>query len=131
MSFTDFLAKLFPAAAQPAHTDSNAAHAAPRWNAVFVNGRELSNAELTALALRLGAAVPPGRYWVDAVGNWGYEGSPLPMGNVNAAAGASAGGARAGGDHYWSTRYAAGNCNDDNSAGYVYIPGQGTQSYGL
>src|SRR5690606_20324751 len=35
-----------------------------------------------------------------------------------------------GGDHYWTSSFAAGNYNADNSAGYVYIPGTGAVTYG-
>jgi hypothetical protein len=42
---------------------------------VFVNGRELHPAEAAALQ-RLVGFVMPGRYWVDAQGNAGFEGGP-------------------------------------------------------
>jgi hypothetical protein len=42
---------------------------------VFVNGRELH--DLDVLGLRqIAGAVVPGRYWIDAQGNGGYEGGP-------------------------------------------------------
>jgi hypothetical protein len=49
---------------------------------VFVNGRELHAADVNALA-RLGQ-IQPGRYWLDAMGFWGYEGLELPIGNLMA-----------------------------------------------
>jgi hypothetical protein len=46
---------------------------------VFVNGRELHRLDVAALA-RLGE-VRPGRYWLDAEGNFGREGGPR-LGNL-------------------------------------------------
>jgi hypothetical protein len=50
---------------------------------VFINGRELSRTEVAFLS-RLGPVVP-GRYWLDAAGNVGIEGSPMPFANLFAA----------------------------------------------
>lgn len=47
---------------------------------VFVNGRELHLADCVALS-RVGGILP-GRYWLDANGNWGVEGIELPLGNL-------------------------------------------------
>ena len=49
---------------------------------VFINGRELHGLDVAALR-RLGP-VFPGRYWVDAYGNFGWEGGPM-VGNLAAA----------------------------------------------
>lgn len=54
---------------------------------VFVNGREIHVADYQALS-RLGQILP-GRYWLDAGGNWGIEGSELPLGNLLQAASAT------------------------------------------
>lgn len=103
---------------------------------IFVNGRQLPQNEWLVWSTVLGAAIQPGRYWLDAKGNAGYEGNPNPTVNLYAAAAQAAqnragGGGRGGGDNFWSTRFSAGNYNDDNSAGYVSIPGQGViGSYG-
>jgi hypothetical protein len=72
----------------------------------------------------------PGRYWLDGQGSYGYEGMALPVGNlyVMAAATSAQGG---GGDNFWSSRFARGNSNADNSMGYVSIPGTGTVTYGM
>lgn len=51
---------------------------------VFVNGRELHIADYQALS-RLGPVLP-GRYWLDAAGNWGAEGVQMPLGNLLQAA---------------------------------------------
>lgn len=57
-----------------------------RTSGVFVNGRELHLADVQALS-RLGAILP-GRYWLDANGNWGVEGTDVPLGNLVQAASA-------------------------------------------
>jgi hypothetical protein len=95
---------------------------------VFVNGRELPLVEWTWVSNVLGFAVERGRYWIDHRGDYGYEGRELPFGNLAAGATPHAAG---GADGFWSSRYASGNANTDNSAGYVYIPGTGSVSYGL
>lgn len=59
---------------------------------VFFNGRSLSDAEIGWL-MTLGP-VWPGRYWLDAMGNVGLEGQPLPFANLAALAQAKAGAAR-------------------------------------
>jgi hypothetical protein len=60
---------------------------------VFVNGRELHPMDVAALQ-RI-TVVQPGRFWVDAFGNCGYEGNPQPIVNLvqlaNAARAASGG----------------------------------------
>ena len=60
---------------------------------VFVNGRELH--PLDVAALQRITVVQPGRFWVDAFGNCGYEGNPQPIINLvqlaNAARAASGG----------------------------------------
>jgi hypothetical protein len=52
---------------------------------VFINGRELHPTDFQNLVRLVGAAVPAGRYWVDAQGNAGVEGGPA-LGNLYAAA---------------------------------------------
>ena len=47
---------------------------------VFVNGRQLHYYDVLGLQLIFGT-VWPGRFWVDALGNYGYEGG-LKMGNL-------------------------------------------------
>jgi hypothetical protein len=60
---------------------------------VFVNGRQLHLQEVLQLQQLL-PMVLPGRYWLDAAGNFGYEGG-FPLGNVCASVG-SRGGPREG-----------------------------------
>lgn len=100
---------------------------------VFINRRQLPQTEWYIWSTVLGAAIQPGRYWLDAKGNAGYEGVETPVVNLYVAAAQNAqnraGGS--GGDNGWSTRFSAGNYNDDNSAGYVSVPGVGViGSYG-
>ena len=103
---------------------------------VFINGRQLTQLEVNYLAWLAGGSVAPGRYWVDAQLNWGYEGMPYPAGNLRqlaaARGGGRGGGGGGGGDNTWSGLAGAGNHNDDNSVGYVSIPGVGPiGSYGM
>lgn len=51
-----------------------------RYGGVFVNGRELHPTDVAGLQQLLGQVIP-GRYWVDAYGNFGYEHGP-PLGNL-------------------------------------------------
>lgn len=111
-----------------------AADASKGSTGVFINGREQTLSEVQMLTYLARTQVLPGRYWLDARGNAGYEGNPVPVGNLFAAAvaaqqGGGGGGGR-GGDNFWSSRFSAGNYNSDNSAGYVSLPGGGTVSYG-
>ncbi len=97
---------------------------------VFVNGREIDATDYVSLAYILGGWIQPGRYWLDGVGNYGYEGYDFPVGNLYVLmVGAQGGGS--GGDNHWSTRFSAGNYNADNSAGYVQCPDGTFVSYGL
>jgi hypothetical protein len=110
-----------------------AADASGGRTGVFLNGREIPPAEVQILAA-LAGAVLPGRYWLDGTGNYGYEGMAVPVGNLYALAAANAaayGGGGGGGDNFWSSRFARGNSNADNSQGYVSIPGVGTVTYGM
>lgn len=51
---------------------------------VFINGRQLHMQDVYLLQQII--QVAPGRYWCDAMGNVGYEGSPLVLVNLVAAA---------------------------------------------
>ena len=68
---------------------------------VFVNGRQLHRRDVAALQ-KLGP-VPQGRYWVNAMGNWGIEGGPI-MGNLKVAAAQVAQNSSGNGDGAWSHR---------------------------
>jgi len=52
---------------------------------VFINGRQLPLQDLMLLQQVVATAIWPGRYWLDAMGNCGFEGGPV-MGNIFAAA---------------------------------------------
>ncbi len=82
---------------------------------VFINGRELPQYDLIALT-RLVGFVQPGRYFLDAMGNAGYEGGP-PMINLVAASRQqqTQGG---GGDGWYSSNVNAGG-NESGGTGYV------------
>ena len=47
---------------------------------VFINGRELHPLDVTGLQTFM--RPQPGRYWMDATGNFGYESYPTALGNV-------------------------------------------------
>lgn len=100
---------------------------------VFVNGRELSLAEYTVWSQMVGSWIQPGRYWLDAQGNAGYEGNPAPVINLYVLAQQNSyrGQGRSGGDNFWSSRFGAGNSNADNTQGYVSVPGYGPVGYGF
>jgi hypothetical protein len=103
---------------------------------VFVNGRHLPQVEWVIWSQMLGYVIQPGRYWLDASGNAGYEGNPMPTDNLYLAAqrntyAASGGGAGGGGDNTWSTRFSAGNYDSGGARGYVSVPGHGPIGYGF
>ena len=50
------------------------ANCSGRGTGVFVNGRELHPSDV--LTLTQFTLLAPGRYWVDAIGNFGFEGQP-------------------------------------------------------
>lgn len=68
----------------------------PTGTGVFINGVEATGLEVAVLSARVGH-VPPGRWWLDAAGNYGPEGGGM-MGNLNGGNYAS-GNDSSGGDH--------------------------------
>lgn len=99
---------------------------------VFVNGRELPQAEWLIWSYMLGYPIQMGNYWLDADGNAGYVGNPMPTVNLFAAALQNAYAGQGGsGDNFWSTRFSAGNSNAGNTQGYVSVPGHGPVGYGF
>ena len=85
---------------------------------VFVNGRELHALDVMALQ-RLGP-VFPGRYWVDAHGNFGFEGGPM-MGNLMVAAQIAGGaGSGRGTGGAWTADSRFGTVGGDGS-GFVFF----------
>ena len=91
-----------------------AAQASNGNTGVFINGRELPQYDLIALT-RLVGFVQPGRYFLDAMGNAGYEGGP-PMINLVAASRQQQ--AQGGGDGWYSSNANAGG-NESGGTGYV------------
>jgi hypothetical protein len=82
---------------------------------VYVNGRRLPRSELHALQQLVGP-VQPGRYWLDAYGNAGFEGGP-PLVNLAQAR------AR-GNDGYagWNNNTPFGNWGGDGNCSYYNSP---------
>jgi hypothetical protein len=97
---------------------------------VYLNGRNLTIAEVAILISVTGVAWQPGRYWFDAQGNVGVDGNPQALGNLYLIARARGVGG-GGGDNFWSSRFSAGNYDSDNKRGYVSVPGIGPVGYGF
>ena len=97
---------------------------------VFINGRELPQGEWMVWSYMLGTPILAGSYWLDASGNAGYAGSPMPIVNLYAAARQNSYNGQGGsGDNFWSSRFSAGNSDGDR--GYVSVPGHGPVGYGF
>ena len=99
---------------------------------IVINGRELPQVEWAIWSRLLAYAIQPGSYWLDANGNAGHQGNPIPIVNLYVAARQNAyrGGA-GGGDNFWSSRFSAGNFDSGNTRGYVSVPGYGPVGYGF
>ncbi len=98
---------------------------------LWMNGRQLTYQEVSYLSALLGIPAQGGRYWFDAQGNLGQEGSPYPLVNLYAAGSARNSGGGSSGDNFWSSLMGAGNSNADNTQGYVSVPGYGPVGYGF
>jgi hypothetical protein len=99
---------------------------------VLINGRELPQLEWAVLSYVIGYYIQPGSYWLDSNGNVGYEGNKNPVLNLFVLARQNNyNGKGVGGDNFWSSRFSAGNSNQDNSQGYVSVPGYGPVGYGF
>lgn len=85
---------------------------------VFVNGRELHPLDVSALQQILGQ-IFPGRYWLDAQGNFGYEGGPA-LGNLIFLVHEAGGG----GDAYIRETY-SGYIGSDGDTSYFFDPETG------
>jgi hypothetical protein len=96
---------------------------------VYINGRNLTSVEVGYITTLLQAPAVKGRYWLDAYGNCGVEGVPLPLVNFYEVAAARFG--SGGGDNFWSSHFSAGNYDSGNSRGYVSVPGHGPVGYGF
>lgn len=82
---------------------------------VFINGRELH--PLDVAALQRITAVLPGRYWVDAMGNCGYEGNRTPF--LNLVQLANAANARSGGSYHSRNDFTGIGSGGDGKTSYV------------
>jgi hypothetical protein len=83
---------------------------------VVINGRELH--QFDVVALQRICPVLPGRYWVNAQGNFGFEGGPM-LGNLMVLAQMAVGaGAASGGA--WTTESRFGTVGGDGS-GFVFF----------
>jgi hypothetical protein len=91
------------------------ANASRGTSGVFINGRELTPAEVAGLAQACRTQVARGRYWVNAQGVGGIEGGP-PSFNL---ALCGAGGARAGGSSTRTYCDDAGNCSSHGLWGWI------------
>ncbi len=97
-----------------------------RVSGVFVNGRELHRQDVQVLTQIYGVAPQPGRYWVDAAGNAGYEGGP-PFVNLIQAARQRSGGGAGGGGWYQRTWGAGGDMygGSDGQSTYFFDSASG------
>jgi hypothetical protein len=89
---------------------------------VFINGREITDSEVAFL--RTLGPVIPGRYWLDAAGNVGFEGRPTPFANLVALAQATQRGNARGGsrDNFHGNSYLHTYSNSAGGCGYVSTP---------
>lgn len=56
--------------------------APPSAPVVIVNNQRLSARDVRMLEQTYRVRVLPGRYWMNAIGTFGYEGVPFPLGNI-------------------------------------------------
>ena len=87
---------------------------------VFINGRQLHYLDVTALQRFI--PVLPGRYWVDAAWNCGYEGGPplFNLAHVMRMSGASGGGAWSHTTSMFTDSTAVGG----DGEGFMYVSGK-------
>lgn len=98
---------------------------------VFINGRHIRAEEYVLWCIAAQAQIPQGRYWFDHLGRAGVEGSPVVLIDYSQAAQRLAG-RGGGGDNIWHTRWTkGGNFDNNNSRGYVNVPGHGPIGYGF
>lgn len=87
---------------------------------VFLNGREIHPTEYLYLSQLVGSMILPGRYWVDARGNTGFEGQPA-LTNLFVLAQQRANSGQDGGSWMRSL--------PDGLGGNIYMGGDGNDSY--
>ncbi|RKK74043.1 hypothetical protein BFJ69_g8782 [Fusarium oxysporum] len=86
---------------------------------VFINGREIHTIDIMGLQ-RMGAVVMQGRWWLNADGSYGPEGSFVVLGRLRLQANAAN---NAGGAHSWST--GMGHYGGSDGQGFSYVGGPG------
>lgn len=96
---------------------------------VVVNSRVLPQGEWMMWSSLIGVPIQPGRYWLDANGNAGIEGNPIP--SVNFVQAAAMSGGMGGGSDIWSTRFSSGGWDQGGRRGYVQLPDGGFAGYGF
>jgi len=106
----------------PIHSDASNGH-----TGVFINGRQLPTADVRVLAQIIAQPVRRGRYWVDAAGNTGLEGSPVVLINLFQAANARNGGGR---QKSWYSAGAGGYMGSDGQTTYFLDPNGGSAMIG-
>src|SRR3989344_3703801 len=100
---------------------------------VFINGRELPEADAQFLEWIFAVPRQPGQWWMDAQGNIGVEGDSTPLVNFYLAyqqrtQAVSSYGSRGSGDNYWAGNFGSYG-NEQNGFGYVMVDGVSV-SYG-
>jgi hypothetical protein len=93
---------------------------------VFINGRELHPQDVAGLS-QIVYPILPGRYWVDAQGNAGFENGPAQW---NLAYLAQQAAAARGGGKSWMYRNEITGIGAGGSGGCVYVMGSGSGSGG-
>jgi hypothetical protein len=81
---------------------------------VFINGRQITQAEVLYLMGLTRGPVPPGRYLLDGYGNAGLEGGP-PLVNLHQLAQAGSGRGAGGGDWTWQSKATRSSASGDGN----------------
>ena len=104
--------------------------AAPAKAQVYINGQLIEGQQLMLLQLSLGEVIPPGNYWVDANGNWGYAGSATPQGNLYSEESTSSAGSNRKHSSYYSQGGAGGygSYASDGECSIISIEGMSVTS---
>lgn len=96
---------------------------------VLINGRELTESEVLYLEQLLQVQRQLGNYWLDAQGNMGFEGSPIPFANLYAVAQQSTSGS--GQSTIWSSSVTGAGGGSAGGCSYVNLPGSTGVSAGF
>jgi hypothetical protein len=89
---------------------------------IFVNGRDLTDVEVAFLAQYI--PVYEGRYWLDAAGDVGYEGSSDVLFNLfSVVRGARSSGGGSGGDNFYGSSLIDSASNSQGGCSYISVDG--------